>query len=89
MSLFDLLVRQRRFVYLAIALLSAAGVAAALALPSSIYPELKFPRISVVAQGTALGARQQLFGVTRPLEQAVSTVPGLVRVTSRSIRGAS
>jgi CzcA family heavy metal efflux pump len=86
---FALLIRQRRFVYLAIALLSAAGVAAAFSLPSSIYPELKFPRISVVAQGTALGARQQLFSVTRPLEQAVSIVPGLQRVTSRSIRGAS
>ena len=89
MSVFSALVRQRRFVYLAIGLLSAAGIAAAFSLPSSIYPELKFPRISVVAQGTALGARQQLFSVTRPLEEAVSTVPGLQRVTSRSIRGAS
>jgi CzcA family heavy metal efflux pump len=86
---FDLLVRQRRFVYLAVALLSAAGVASALTLPSSIYPELKFSRISIVAQGTALGARQQLFSVTRPLEEAVSTVPGLQQVRSRTIRGAS
>ncbi|HET8654942.1 MAG TPA: efflux RND transporter permease subunit [Longimicrobiaceae bacterium] len=89
MSLFDALVRQRRFVYLVVALLSAAGVAAALALPSSIYPELKFPRITVVAQGTALGARQQMFSVTRPIEEAVSVVPGLERVRSRSIRGGS
>jgi CzcA family heavy metal efflux pump len=88
-KVFSTLVRQRRFVYLAIGLLSAAGIATAFSLPSSIYPELKFPRISVVAQGTALGARQQLFSVTRPLEEAVSTVPGLQRVTSRSIRGAS
>ena len=34
MKLFDLLVGQRRFIYLAIALLSAAGIWAALQLPS-------------------------------------------------------
>ena len=89
MSVFDLLTRQRRVVYLLVALLSAAGIAAAFALPSSIYPELNFPRITIVAQGTALGARQQMFTVTRPLEEAVSVVPGLERVRSRSIRGAS
>jgi len=50
-SLFDILSRQRRFVYLVVAVLSAAGVWAALALPSAIYPELQFSRIAVVAQG--------------------------------------
>jgi CzcA family heavy metal efflux pump len=80
---------QRRFVYLAVALLTVAGVGAAFRLPAAIYPELTFSRITIVAQGTALGARQQLFGVTRPLEEAVSVVPGVARVRSRSIRGAS
>lgn len=89
MKLFDVLARQRRVVYLTVALLSGAGIAAALGLPSAIYPELNFQRITVVAEGTSLGARQQLFAVTRPLEQAVSIVPGLERVRSRSIRGAS
>jgi CzcA family heavy metal efflux pump len=87
--LFDLLTAQRRFIYLAVALLSAAGIWAALRLPSAIYPELLFPRITVVAQGTSLGARQVVFSVTRPIEEAVSIVPGVQRVTSRSIRGSS
>ena len=89
MKLFDLLTAQRRFIYLAVALLSVAGIWAALRLPSAIYPELLFPRITVVAQGTSLGARQVVFGVTRPIEEAVSIVPGVQRVTSRSIRGES
>ncbi|NJD11993.1 MAG: efflux RND transporter permease subunit [Gemmatimonadetes bacterium] len=89
MKLFDALLAQRRFVYLVVALLTVAGIAAALRLPSSIYPELNFPRITIVAQGTALDARQQMFSVTRPLEEAVSVVPGVERVRSRSIRGAS
>ncbi|MBX6332376.1 MAG: efflux RND transporter permease subunit [Gemmatimonadaceae bacterium] len=89
MSLFDVLVRQRRFIYLAVALLSAAGVWAALQLPSAIYPELVFPRIKIVAEGSALGARQVVFSITRPIEEAVSIVPGVQRVQSRSIRGAA
>ncbi|HEY5277749.1 MAG TPA: efflux RND transporter permease subunit, partial [Coriobacteriia bacterium] len=77
MKLFDVLARQRRFIYLCAALLSAAGVWSALVLPSAIYPELAFPRVVVVAQGSSFGARQEVFGVTRPLEEAVSLVPGV------------
>ena len=80
---------QRRFVYLIVALLCAGGIWAALRLPSAIYPELQFPRITVVAEGSALGARQVVFSITQPLEEAVSVVPGVTRVQSRSIRGAS
>jgi len=88
-KLFDILSRQQRLVYLLIALLSAAGVWMALRLPSAIYPELRFSRITVVAQGSTLGARQVVFSITRPLEEAVSIVPGVTRVRSHSIRGAS
>ena len=89
MTLFDVVSRQRRFVYLLVALLSVAGVWAGLVLPSAIYPELNFSRIKIVAQGSTLGARQVVFSVTRPLEEAVSIVPGVTRVRSHSIRGAS
>ena len=89
MTLFDVLSRQRRFVYLVVALLSVAGVWAALVLPSAIYPELNFSRITIVAEGSTLGARQVVFSITRPLEEAVSIVPGVTRVRSHSIRGAS
>ena len=89
MTLFDVLSRQRRFVYLVVALLSLAGVWAALVLPSAIYPELNFSRITIVAEGSTLGARQVVFSITRPLEEAVSIVPGVTRVRSHSIRGAS
>ncbi|MGE5748943.1 MAG: efflux RND transporter permease subunit, partial [Gemmatimonas sp.] len=85
-SLFTLLAEQRRFVYLATALLSGAGIWAALHLPSAIYPELSFPRITVVVEGSSLGTRQVVFAITRPIEEAVSIVPGVTRVQSRSIR---
>ncbi len=89
MTLFDLLRAERRFIYLSIAGLSAGGLWAATKLPSAIYPEVAFPRITIVAEGSSLGTRQVVFGITRPIEEALSTVPGLERVRTRSIRGAS
>ena len=88
-KLFDVIASQRLFIYLAVTILSAAGVWSALKLPSAIYPELTFPRITIVAQGASLGARQIVFAVSRPIEEAVSIVPGVERVRSRSIRGSS
>ncbi len=88
-ALFTLLGQQRRFVYLAVVLLTVAGIWSALQLPSAIYPELEFSRVTVVVNGTALGARQVLFSITRPIEEAISIVPGVTRVQSRSIRGGS
>ncbi len=89
MKLFDVLRGQRRFIYLAVALLGVAGIVTAFQLPSAIYPELVFPRVTIVAEGSSLGARQVVFSVTRPIEEAISVVPGVTRVRSRSIRGAS
>ena len=80
---------QRRFVYLVVALLCAAGIWAGIQLPSAIYPELRFSRIAIVAEGSALGARQVVFAITQPIEEAVSVIPGVTRVQSRSIRGGS
>ena len=88
-SLFALLAGQRRFIYMATACLTAAGIWVAFRLPSAIYPELTFSRVTVVVQGSSLGARQVLFSITRPVEEAISIVPGVIRVQSRSIRGAS
>ncbi|GAC1684622.1 MAG: efflux RND transporter permease subunit [Gemmatimonadaceae bacterium] len=85
--MFDALAEQRRFVYLVVGIASIGGVWTALHLPSAIYPELTFPRITIVVEGSAFGARQVVFSITRPIEEAVSIVPGVTRVRSRSIRG--
>jgi CzcA family heavy metal efflux pump len=88
-GLFAVLALHPRFIALAVALATLGGVWAAARLPSSIYPELEFSRVVVLAQGSTFGARQQVFSVTRPIEEAVSVIPGVTRVTSRSIRGGS
>ena len=78
----------RAAVLLAVALV-IAGVVSAFSLPSSIYPPLVFPRIAIIAHSGTLPPQSMMLTVTRPLEQAALEVPGIRRVRSRSIRGAT
>jgi CzcA family heavy metal efflux pump len=68
--------------------LCVCGVAALINMASSIYPDVAFPRISVIVQQHEEAVERILIGVTRPLEEALNLVPGLSRIRSRSIRGA-
>jgi CzcA family heavy metal efflux pump len=70
-------------------LLTVFGVLAMLRMPSGIYPEVAFPRISVIAQSPGLAIKDVEVAVTRPIEEAVGIVLGVTRVRSRSVRGAS
>lgn len=83
--------RHHKATYLVVALLCVAGLYSAFQLPSSIYPEVEFPRIIVVAEGIQLEPRNMVTAVARPLEDAVSSLQGvqIARVTSRSVRGSS
>ena len=60
-----------------------------LRMPSGIYPEVAFPRIVVIAQTPGLAVKDVEVAVTRPIEEAVSIVLGVVRVRSKSVRGAA
>jgi CzcA family heavy metal efflux pump len=70
-------------------LLSVLGVVAMLHMPSGIYPEVAFPRIVIIAQTAGLAVKDVEVSVTRPVEEQVSIVLGVVRVRSTTIRGAS
>ncbi len=89
MTLFDFAARHRRVVLLVTVLLTAAGVYAMATLPSSVYPEVEFPRIQIVAKAGDLSPRLAQLALTRPLEEAARTVPGARRVRSKTIRGAA
>jgi CzcA family heavy metal efflux pump len=81
--------RNGRAVILLTILLTVGGVYALLRLPSNIYPELNFPRIVILVHSGDLSPQTMLLTVTRPLEEAASTVLGMRRVRSRTIRGAA
>src|SRR5579859_6518501 len=82
--------RDNRYaVYLITLMLMAVGVTAVFQLPSNIYPETNFPRIMILAHSGDLAPDSMLLTVTRPLEEAASTVQGMRRVRSKTIRGGS
>ena len=70
-------------------LLTVYGVVSMLRMPSGIYPEVAFPRIIVIAQTPGLAVKDVEVAVTRPIEEVVSIVLGVVRVRSKSVRGAA
>jgi CzcA family heavy metal efflux pump len=81
--------RNSRAVFLISAVLTLAGLISLFRLPSNIYPELTFPRIVVLIHAGDLSPDAMLLTVTRPIEEEVSTVLGVRRVRSRTIRGAA
>ncbi len=64
-----------------------AGLYMASTFPVSILPDVTFPRLVVIAEAGDAPARLVETGVTRPIEEAVTGVPHVKRVLSKSQRG--
>src|SRR3954462_6858330 len=67
--------------------LVAVGAYLALTIPVAVFPSTDFPRIVVAADAGVYPIDQMLVTVTKPLEEAVNTVPGLDHLTSLTSRG--
>ncbi len=69
--------------------LCAIGAWMVTSFPVSILPDVTFPRIVMTAEAGDRPARMLAVSVTRPIEQAVSVIPGVHRVRSKTQRGAT
>ncbi len=67
--------------------LIAVGAYLALTIPVSVFPETNFPRIVVGIDNGVFPIDQMLVTVTKPIEEAVNTVPGLDHLWSVTSRG--
>lgn len=72
-----------------ISALVAYGVYLAFSIPISVFPSTNFPRIVVGVDNGVMPIDQMQVTVTRPLEEAINTVPGLDHVTSITSRGSA
>ena len=88
MSAASLALRHGRGILFIASALALAGAYAAVSVPKGVYPEVTFPREQVVAQLPGAPAATILAGVTRPLEAALASVPGVETVRTKTIRGA-
>ena len=69
--------------------LGLAGAYLAFNIPVSVFPETNFPRIVVGVDNGVMPIDQMLVTITRPIEEAVNSVPGLQRVVSITSRGSA
>ena len=59
--------------------LIASGVYLAFTIPVSVFPSTDFPRIVIGVDNGVMPIDQMLVTITRPLEEAVNSVPGCSR----------
>ncbi|MGA9799039.1 MAG: efflux RND transporter permease subunit, partial [Terriglobales bacterium] len=74
------------FLIIAIALV---GAYAAFTIPVSVFPNTDFPRIVIGVDNGVAPIDQMLVTVTKPIEEAVNSVPGLQSVRSITSRGSA
>ena len=87
MSLARVVSTQSRAVIVLVGLLCAAGLYAACQLSVAIFPQTNFPRIVIIVDNGIVPAPQMLASVTRPIEEAMNGIPGIVRIRSTTQRG--
>jgi CzcA family heavy metal efflux pump len=81
--------RHSKSIIFLIGILTAIGVYEALTLPVAVFPTTNFPRIIVGVDNGVMAIEQMEVSITKPLEQAVRSVPGLQSVRSITSRGSA
>ena len=65
----------------------AAGIFSYSKMQSSLFPEVTFPKIKVIADNGLQPVNKMMITVTKPLENAIKRVPGLKNIRSITSRG--
>jgi multidrug efflux pump subunit AcrB len=81
--------RHARSIVVIMIALAVAGIAAALSLPVGLFPQVSFPRVVVDLSAGDRPAPEMALLVTKPVEQAIRSVPGVVEVRSATSRGSA
>jgi CzcA family heavy metal efflux pump len=69
--------------------LALVGAFLAFSIPVSVFPNTDFPRIVIGVDNGVMPIDQMLVTITRPIEEAVNSVPGLQKVQSITSRGSA
>ena len=69
--------------------LALVGVYLAFTIPISVFPTTNFPRVVIGVDNGVMPIDQMTVTITRPIEESVNSVPGLMAVRSITSRGAA
>jgi multidrug efflux pump subunit AcrB len=81
--------RHSRPVIFLILTLGLLGAYLAFTIPVSVFPSTDFPRVLISVDNGVMPIDQMMVTVTRPIEEAVNSVPGLLNVRSITSRGSA
>jgi multidrug efflux pump subunit AcrB len=69
--------------------LAALGAYLGFTIPVAVFPTTNFPRVLIACDNGVMPIDQMMVTVTRPIEEAVNSVPGLEEVRSTTGRGSA
>src|ERR1700761_77449 len=78
----------RTVLFLAV-VITIAGIYAYFQTPIAVFPETNFPRVVIGVDNGVMPVEQMQVTITKPIEDAVNSVPGLVTVRSTTSRGSA
>jgi multidrug efflux pump subunit AcrB len=81
--------RHSRSIIVLIVTLAMVGVYLAFTIPVAVFPATNFPRLLIAVDNGVMPIEQMTVTVTRPIEEAVNSVPGLTQVRSITSRGSA
>ena len=81
--------RFTRTIFFFAVVLTVAGVYLAFKVPVSVFPETNFPRVIIAVDNGVMPVEQMEVTITRPIEDAINSVPGLQTVRSTTSRGSA
>ena len=83
------LARSTRTIFFFTVVLTLIGIYLAFQVPISVFPETNFPRVVIGVDNGVMPVEQMEVTITRPIENAVNSVPGLETVRSTTSRGSA
>ena len=89
MNIYSFVQKHTRAITFIVSILVLAGVFTVLNLPVSIFPDITFPRIVVLADNGEEPADKIMVEITKPLEETINSLPGVTDVRSTTSRGSA
>lgn len=81
--------RHSQSIVFVVIVLAIVGVYEAISIPIAVFPATNFPRIIIAVDNGVMPIDQMEVTITRPIEEAVNSVPGLEDVRSTTSRGSA
>lgn len=89
MTMADWAASHRRSILFLLLALVLGGLVATFKLPVALFPHVSFPRIVVSLDAGDRPAEQMVIVITRPVEEAIRSVPGVKDLRSTTSRGSA